>query len=297
MGQLKATVVVPTTKDRGPLLFHSVGSILRQSVTEIEVFIIGDGVYDETREAIKNIQAKDARVKFFDHPKHESRGETYRHQALQEAKGEIVCYLCDRDLMLPNHIATLYAYLQDYDFASSNLINIAPDKTFGYAWSKTHFGSMDAQPHGLTGGASLTLSCVGHTLEFYRKLPFGWRTTPPGEFTDRHMWIQFITHSKCRIFSGAYPTFLYFSRQGHPGWPVARRLPELAYWSERIQRAGEVESMLEQALGELILERLAYKKASLPKPLRIFGYEPRLIFQKASQKVANLLKPPAKQTR
>ncbi|MEL6143659.1 MAG: glycosyltransferase family A protein, partial [Bacteroidota bacterium] len=60
MGQLKATVVVPTTKDRGPLLFHSVGSILRQSVTEIEVFIIGDGVYDETREAIKNIQAKDA---------------------------------------------------------------------------------------------------------------------------------------------------------------------------------------------------------------------------------------------
>jgi len=260
------------------------------------VFIIGDGVYEATRDTIKAMQVEDGRIKFFDHPKHESRGETYRHQALQEAKSEIVCYLCDRDLMLPNHIETLYKYLKEYDFASTNLLNIIPDKTYEYAWSKTHFGPMEAQPNGLKGGASLPLSCVGHTLAFYKKLPFGWRTTPPGEFTDRHMWIQFITHPDCRIFSGAYPTFLYFSRQGHPGWPVARRLPELAYWANRIQQTGEIEAIKEQALGALILERLTYKKATLPKPFTIFGYRPKWFLGKAKEKAANLLRLPAKQT-
>ena len=296
MDPLKATVIVPTTKDRGPLLEHSIGSILRQSIAEIEVFIIGDGVYDDTRNTIKNLQAKDDRIKFFDHPKHESRGETYRHQALQQAKGEIVCYLCDRDLMLANHIETLYAYLKTYDFASTNLLNIAPDKTYEYAWSKTHFGPMEAQTNGLQGGASLPLSCVGHTLAFYLKLPFGWRTTPPGEYTDRYMWIQFITHPECRIFSGAYPTFLYFSRQGHPGWPVARRLPELAYWAGQIQQTGATAAMLEQALGELILDRLTLKKATLPKPFTLLGYQPQWLLKKAKEKVANLLEPLSKQT-
>ena len=42
--ELAATVVLPTTGDRGPLLPYSVGSILSQTVRNIEVFIMGDGV-------------------------------------------------------------------------------------------------------------------------------------------------------------------------------------------------------------------------------------------------------------
>ena len=92
--KIKATVLVPTTKGRGVLLPYSIGSIQQQTIKEIEIFIIGDGVDEATREVIVDLMKVDNRIKFFDNPKGTRRGETYRHKALMEAaKGEIVCYL------------------------------------------------------------------------------------------------------------------------------------------------------------------------------------------------------------
>ena len=42
--QVKATILIPTTGNRGPLLQCSIASVSGQSLQEIEVFIIGDGV-------------------------------------------------------------------------------------------------------------------------------------------------------------------------------------------------------------------------------------------------------------
>ena len=94
----RATVVIPTF-DHGPLLGLAVDSALRQSVP-VEVFIVGDGVPEAHKAFIRDLTAGDARVRFFDHPKSPGRGEAYRHAALAQARGEIVCYLCDRDLWL-----------------------------------------------------------------------------------------------------------------------------------------------------------------------------------------------------
>jgi GT2 family glycosyltransferase len=46
---LAATVLIPT-HDHGPTLLRSVRSALAQTVTELEVFVIGDSVPDVTRE-------------------------------------------------------------------------------------------------------------------------------------------------------------------------------------------------------------------------------------------------------
>ncbi|HYA08203.1 MAG TPA: glycosyltransferase, partial [Gaiellaceae bacterium] len=82
---LAATVLIPT-HDHGPTLLRSVGSVLAQTVPELEVLVIGDGVPDVTRELMAKVTAGDERVRFFDHPKGPRHGELYRHAALQEAR-------------------------------------------------------------------------------------------------------------------------------------------------------------------------------------------------------------------
>ena len=51
-----ATVLIPT-HDHGPTLLHSVPSALAQTVTELEVLVVGDGVPDETRELMAELAA------------------------------------------------------------------------------------------------------------------------------------------------------------------------------------------------------------------------------------------------
>jgi glycosyltransferase involved in cell wall biosynthesis len=221
--QIAATVVVPTTGDRGPLLPFSIGSVLRQSIRNIEVFVIGDGVSDQTRGAINSIVSNDPRVRFFDHPKHERRGEPHRHEALKSARGKIVCYLCDRDLMLPNHVDNLLSVLSDADFAHS----LAVRKAQGDGFRIRELRDLTRPKYRNAPKLLTPLSMVGHTISFYRSLPFGWRTTPPGIATDEHMWKQFLEIPECRVAFVPIPTIIYLKRGNHPGLSTAERLTEI----------------------------------------------------------------------
>lgn len=102
----QATVVIPSF-DHGPTLLYSVRSALAQTIEDIEVFVVGDGVPDTTREIMAELMREDDRVRFFDNPKALSRGELHRSSALEEARGEIVCYLADDDLWFPEHVEAM----------------------------------------------------------------------------------------------------------------------------------------------------------------------------------------------
>ncbi len=235
------------------LLPYSVASVQRQTIQDIEIFIIGDGVFDETRKVILELQARDARIKFFDHPKHERRGEIYRHMALQEAKGEIVCYLCDRDLMLPDHIETHYERCKDHNFSSSMFIRVLKSSFLRLDHYFSYVGSAAEQDQGVimrTGG----LSMVSHTLEFYKALPKGWTTTPADQPTDAFMWVQFMRHKDCKAYSHPKATILYLKRDKHPGWSSEKRLPELKYWSNFLKGANEIQWAKDSALIGLVNE-------------------------------------------
>ena len=224
-----ATVLIPT-HDHGPTLFRSVRSALAQTVEDLEVLVVGDGVPAVTREVMDELTRSDRRVRFFDNPKGPRHGEVHRHAALQEARGEIVCYLADDDLWLPGHVEEMRRLLEDADFAHALPFWIDGDGAF-------HHLRVDlAQPSWrelLLGGENrVPLSCGAHTLELYRRLPEGWRTTPDGTFTDLYMWQQILAVPGCRAVSGTTPTVLHFPSSARDGWSEARRLEELVAWSK-----------------------------------------------------------------
>lgn len=252
---VKATVLIPTTGDRGLLLPMSVGSVLSQTVQDLEVFIIGDGVNEDTRRVVHDLMVQDDRIRFFDHPKDASRGEVYRHAALEQATGAIVCYLCDRDLMLRHHVATLHRLLRTWDFAWTAAVSPRAGMKQLPLWRPPVQASR-RRAAVLSGTGGIALSCVGHTLAIYRRLPYGWRTTPPGVPTDLYMWQQFFGDGSCRATTTSETTILYFRRGEHPGLPTPQRGIELAAWYEKLTTPGWQDRFLYRRASSAAIPRI-----------------------------------------
>jgi glycosyltransferase involved in cell wall biosynthesis len=243
-----ATVVVPT-HDHGPTLLRSIRSALAQTVDDLELFVIGDGVPDVTREIMAELTAADPRVRFFDHPKGPRHGEAYRHEALQQAQGEIVCYLSDDDLWLPGHVEELRGLLADADFAHTRPLWVDTDgqpRPWLVDLARPFYREL------LLGGENrIPHPCAGHTLELYRRLPAGWRTTPHGTPTDLYMWQQILSVPGCRAVSGQRPTVLHFPSPLRTGWSSDERLAELDSWVPRL-----ADPALERELADGLQEAL-----------------------------------------
>jgi glycosyltransferase involved in cell wall biosynthesis len=226
---MRATVLIPT-HDHGPLLLRAARSALAQSVRELELFIVGDGVTPATREAVDALGREDARVRFFDRPKGPRNGEAYRHAVLGEARGRIVCYLCDDDLWLPDHVETMERCL-----ARANIVPARPRVVGG----RRKVGSVDRAyyrermqrdpPFNVMG-----LSSGAHTLELYRRLPFGWRTAPEGLATDLHMWRQILACPDAIPAVAPHLTVLSFPAPARRSMSLAERAEELDRWVARL---------------------------------------------------------------
>jgi GalNAc5-diNAcBac-PP-undecaprenol beta-1,3-glucosyltransferase len=230
----QATVVVPTF-DHGPMLLRSVRSALSQTVEDLEVFVVGDGVPDVTREVTAELEREDERVRFFDNPKGPRHGEAHRHAALQQARGEIVCYLSDDDLWLPDHVETMRRLLVDADFASALPTYVDEKGKLGFILVDLSVPTYRELM--LSGTNRVPLSCGAHTLETYRKLPHGWRTTPQGKPTDLHMWQQILADPGCTAVSSTRPTVLFFPSPQRGGWTLEDRLAELDRWIQKVSDA------------------------------------------------------------
>ena len=225
---LTATVILPTCIDRGPTLALAVESVLRQTVVDLELFIIGDGVHESTRQVIKDLVAQDSRVRFFDFPKSKGRGESYRSTALQEAKGRIVCYQVDRDLWFPDHVEEMNRLLTSADVATSLIVRAAET---GWDFSLTR--AYD-DPLARRRRIEIPLAFGAHTLAAYRSLAEGWTATPPNEFTDSHFWAKFMGNLQFNSASGKRLTVLNLPRGTHPGWKTAERLAAMQPWTQRL---------------------------------------------------------------
>jgi hypothetical protein len=182
-------------------------------------------VEDDTRDALEPFLAH-PRVRFFDFPKGELHGELLRHAALQDARGEIVCYLSDDELLLADHVAEMARLLVDADFAHSAPFQVMTDgsmRLLPVDLSRPEFQALIAGSWN-----AIVLTGSAHTLEAYRRLPHGWRPAPHGIYTDHYMWRQFV----------ALPSFRGRRVNGCSGCRCCKRfVPGAAQLAERAERA------------------------------------------------------------
>lgn len=221
------TVIIPT-HDHGPTLHHSVASALGQTVADLEIVIIGDGMPPDAAAAARDVAASDPRVRLIEREKGPRHGEIYRHEVLAEAESRHVFYLSDDDLWLPEHVETLSGLLDEHgaDFVTTRPAGRLGDGTWGLA--HVDLGMRFHRDAMLGGHNRVGLSDAGHTLEAYRRLPHGWRTTPKGTYTDLHMWQQWLSEPWVRFVTSPIPTVLHFPSHERRDMTPEERLRELA---------------------------------------------------------------------
>jgi glycosyltransferase involved in cell wall biosynthesis len=235
-----ASILIPTHEHAETLAF-AVASVQAQRVDDIEILIVGDGVDAAVRTAVRQLQAGDRRIRFFDFPKGPRHGELLRDRVLRRARGRIVCYQSDDDLWLPGHLEAMAAALEDADFVGAMQVNVdTDDRVRGYffdlerpeftepwlAWSDNDFGVWACNGFGL--------SFAAHRLEAYLRLPEGWTTTPHGLPTDQFMWHKFARQPWCRRRFLRWPVALHFPSLDRRGWTPAGRAAELERWARII---------------------------------------------------------------
>jgi hypothetical protein len=237
----RISVLLPTHEHTSTLRY-AVRSVQTQGVDDLEILICGDGVSDDLRAVIADLQHADPRIRFFDLPKSPGIGELNRDHVLREAKGQIICHHNDDDLWLPGHIEVLERALEDADFVGSMQVNVGTDgKVRGYYfdlerlefvepwlnWKPNNFGSWASNGFGPI--------FVAHRLDAFLRLPEGWTTTPAGLPADQAMWLKFLRQPWCRAKFLRWPTALHFPSPDRHDWTPEQRAEELRHWTEIIE--------------------------------------------------------------
>ena len=250
-----ATILIPTHR-HASLLPYAVRSALAQEAASVDVFVVGDGVEDDTRSALAPFLS-DPRVRFFDFPKAPGRGEGNRHAALQEASAPLVCYLSDDDLLLAEHVAEMAQLLDGADFAHSAPVIVDRDGSLAYLpidLAQPAFRSLL-----LRGGwNAISLSGAAHTLDAYRRLTHGWRPAPPGVWSDLYMWQQFAALPGFRGRTATRLTHLHLADADRRDIAKDQRVAELERWWMRAQSPGfaaELACEVANAVRDRVIER------------------------------------------
>lgn len=171
----------------------AIASAQRQSVSDIDIVVIGDGVGDDTRAVMSPILASDERVQFVDLPKGVRHGEEYRDAIIRHSDASVITYLGDDDLFFPHHIETMIGCLAGVDFANPLPILIVKGGVLHYmATDLADPASVAWHLDRSVYRNSVSLTGVIHTRQSYLRLPHGWRPAPAGRWTDHYMWEQYF---------------------------------------------------------------------------------------------------------
>lgn len=239
-------VVIPT-HDHALLLPYSIRSVLAQTVTDLRVHVIGDGVADDTRDAVAELMRDDDRIRFHDLPKAGRTGEPHRHPIVSASDADIVTYLGDDDVMLRDHAATMVATLATCDVAFPPPMIRGPGGRTTCLLHTLELPYWRAQAR--AGRSLFSLSGMSHTADAYRRLPYGWRTAPEGFYTDQYMIMQFLDQEWCRFGLGDWPTVVRFPAPARRDQSPEQRRDELDSFWTGLQASGGHDAVRREAFA------------------------------------------------
>ena len=236
----RASVLVPI-HDKPTTLPLTIDTVLRQSVEDLEVLLIGDGVTDEVRAVVEGLVATDERVRFLDFPKGPHHGERYRHDAIEAARSDAIFYLCDDDLLLPDHVADLLDLLADHSFVQSLNGEVLVD-------GQVRFYAADLGDPAVVAMhlrddlrfCSVSITGTAHTRALYDAVGDPWDTTPAGWWPDHWQFRKLMRHPSYAGATSSRMTALQFptSSGGRDTWTAEARVAELRPWHRLVVAPG-----------------------------------------------------------
>lgn len=230
----RASVVIPT-HNHDLTLPITVASVLAQTVTDLEVLIVGDGVTDDLRAMAANLAQSDERIRFFDLPKGEHHGEVHRDLAVRRARSNAIFYLCDDDLFLPRHLENLLPLLENHDLVQCR--NGYLTQTGELVLYPTDLADPEAVAWHLQDPPNNCVSITGtaHRRDTYLALDEGWTVTPPGYYPDHHMWRKFLRRDGTRAATHPEMTAIQLpTSDGREELTQQERAAELESWAARL---------------------------------------------------------------
>lgn len=255
---VRASILIPT-HNHAETLPITVESALAQSVRDLEVIIIGDGVTPDVRAAAEGLAAVDARVRFLDRPKGPSHGEIYRDEAIRAARSDAIFYLCDDDLLLPEHVADLLVLLETHNFVQCMNSYITTD------------GELELLPSDLSNPRyigwhlakqpffnSTSLTGTAHSKAFYLHVARHWETTPSGCPPDIYQWRKMMGHPEFRGATSSRVTALQLPTSlGREAHDQVERALELSHWAALVSSV-QAQERVDRLVGQAALRQLLH---------------------------------------
>ncbi|MBK6325619.1 MAG: glycosyltransferase [Chloroflexi bacterium] len=128
ISQQPAITVLIATYNKSSALRYAIDSVLWQTFTDFECWVIGDGCTDDTAEVVTAYD--DPRVKWYNLPQNTGDQSEPHNEGLRRAQGQYIAYLNHDDVWLPTHLQTLVTHIEKTgaDFVFSILEWIIPGR-------------------------------------------------------------------------------------------------------------------------------------------------------------------------
>lgn len=224
--------VIIATYNWSSVLPYSIGSVLRQTMSDFEVLVVGDGCTDDSEQVVASIG--DPRVRWINLPSNTGHQSGPNNEGLRQARGELIAYLGHDDLWLPHHLATHVATI---DASGADMTHSL------LAWVEADGGDFWAVPPRPDLGAWGPPSCTVHRRNVTEVLG-GWRDYREMEtFPEIDLWRR-ARDAGYRFSFVPRLTAIKFPASSRRGVYASRPSHEQAAWSARIASEIDLEATL-----------------------------------------------------
>lgn len=119
MNEPLISIIIPVY-NRATLIGETLESVLSQTYTNWECFVVDDGSTDETESVVKNYCYNDTRFHFLKRPENRLKGSAAsRNFGYENSKGDLIYWLDSDDLLLPNAFQT---YIENFTSESDFVV-------------------------------------------------------------------------------------------------------------------------------------------------------------------------------
>src|SRR5437667_7507864 len=234
------------------VLPYSIGSVLRQTFTDFELLVVGDGCTDDSEVVVRRVG--DLPIKWSNLPINTGHQSEPNNEGLRQARGQFIAYLGHDDLWLPHHLSCLISALkQGADLAYGTILLVEANGCDRRVvpTDEKYYPGMWIAPTSVVHRRSVTDHVGG--WRHHRELD----TDPEVELWRRaytaHYRFVFVPRLTAVKFPASTRRDVYKLRPCH----------EQADWSKRIEKEDDFE------MAELIRTILAMAAQARPKPYRI----------------------------